>query len=195
MKPRFFPSPERWRAWLAKHHATAPELWVGFYKKASGRPSITWPEAVDQALCFGWIDGVRKSLDESRYVIRFTRRRRGSIWSRVNLRRVEQLTRLGLMHSAGLTAHEARDPAKSTAYSFEQRQHATLPEPMERQLKRNRAAWKFFQAQPPWYRRTVSWWIISAKKEETRQRRLATLIEDCAKGRTIRPLAGFKSKA
>lgn len=188
MKPRFFATPEKWRGWLAKHHASAPELWVGFHKKGSGRPSITWPEAVDQALCFGWIDGVRKSLDETRYVIRFTPRRRGSVWSSVNLGRVKELTRLGLMRPAGLEAHEARDAVKSGLYSFEQRKQVTLPEKLERKLKRNREAWRFFQAQPPWYRRTATWWIISAKKEETKERRLASLIEDCARGRTIKPL-------
>jgi uncharacterized protein YdeI (YjbR/CyaY-like superfamily) len=188
MRPRFFATPEKWRGWLAKHHGTARELWVGFHKKGSGRPSITWPEAVDEALCFGWIDGVRKSLDETRYVIRFTPRRRGSVWSSVNLGRVKELTRLGRMRPAGLEAHEARDGAKSGLYSFEQRKQVTLPEKFERKLKRNREAWRFFQAQPPWYRRTAAWWIISAKKEETKERRLATLIEDCARGRTIKPL-------
>lgn len=188
MKPRFFATPGKWRGWLAKHHGTATELWVGFHKKGSGRPSITWPEAVDEALCFGWIDGVRKSLDETRYVIRFTPRRRGSVWSSVNLGRVKELTRLGLMRPAGLEAHEARDGAKSGLYSFEQRKQVTLPEKFERKLKRNREAWRFFQVQPPWYRRTAAWWIISAKKEETKERRLATLIEDCARGRTIKPL-------
>jgi uncharacterized protein YdeI (YjbR/CyaY-like superfamily) len=188
MKPRFFPTPDKWRGWLEKHHASTAELWVGFYKTNSGRPSITWPEAVDQALCFGWIDGVRKRLDEHSYVIRFTPRRPNSIWSRVNLGRVEELTRLGLMRPAGLEAHQGRNTSKSAAYSFEQRDKAALTPGMERRFKQNRDAWRYFQAQAPWYRRTTSWWVISAKKEETRERRLATLIEDCAQGRPIKGL-------
>jgi uncharacterized protein YdeI (YjbR/CyaY-like superfamily) len=195
MKPRFFPTPEEWRAWLEEHHATTSELWVGFHKRASGRPSITWPQAVDQALCFGWIDGVRKRLDESSYVIRFTPRRRGSVWSSVNLGRVEELTRLGLMRPAGLAAHQARTASKSGIYSFEQRKQAALPPAMERRFKRNREAWRFFQSQPPWYRRTATWWVISAKKEETRERRLATLIEDSAQGRSVKPLIRPERKA
>jgi uncharacterized protein YdeI (YjbR/CyaY-like superfamily) len=188
MKPRFFATPERWREWLAEHHETDAELWVGFHKVGSGRPSISWPEAVDQALCFGWIDGVRKRIDETSYMIRFTPRRRNSIWSAVNLRRVEELIRLGLMQPAGLAAHAARTAAKTGVYSFEQRKKATLPEAMRRRFEGNRAAWRFFQAQPPGYRRTATWWVISAKREETRERRLDTLIADCAKGRPIKPL-------
>jgi uncharacterized protein YdeI (YjbR/CyaY-like superfamily) len=189
MDPSYFATPAEWRAWLTEHHDTAAELWVGFHKKASGRPSITWPEAVDQALCFGWIDGVRKSVDDSRYVIRFTPRRRNSVWSSVNVGRVEELTRLGLMHAAGLAAYEASAPAKSRVYSYEQRKSAKLPEPLERRFKRHRTAWEFFQAQPPGYRRTATWWVISAKKEETRLRRLETLIEDSARRRPVKPLA------
>jgi uncharacterized protein YdeI (YjbR/CyaY-like superfamily) len=189
VQPTFFATPDDWRAWLARHHATTPELWVGFYKKGTGRPSITWPESVDQALCFGWIDGLRRRLDEDRYVIRFTPRRTRSIWSSVNLARVKELTRLGLMHPAGLAAHAARDPARSSLYSFEQRTAAKLPAAFARRLKANRRAWTWFQAQPPWYRRTAIWWIVSAKKEETRERRLATLIEDSAAGRPIKSLA------
>jgi len=187
-EPKFFASPDHWRRWLAEHHADVPELRVGFYKKGSGRPSITWPEAVDQALCFGWIDGVRNRLDDSRYVIRFTPRRRGSVWSSVNLERVKELAALGLMQPAGLAAHAARTEPKSRIYAYEQRERARLPAPLELQLKRNRKAWEFFRSRPPWYQRTASWWVISAKKEETRQRRLAALIEDSARGRTIGPL-------
>jgi len=188
MDPAFFATPDRWRAWLAAHHDRVPELWVGFHKKASGRPSITWPEAVDQALCFGWIDGVRKSLDDSRYAIRFTPRRRNSIWSSVNLGRVKELSRLGLMHEAGLAPYRASARAKSGVYSYEERKSAKLPEAMERQFRRSPKAWRFFQAQPPGYRRTATWWVISARKEETRLRRLAILIEDSAQGRVIKPL-------
>jgi uncharacterized protein YdeI (YjbR/CyaY-like superfamily) len=189
IEPTYFARPELWRRWLARHHADASELWVGFHKKGSGRPSITWPEAVDQALCYGWIDGVRKRVDDSRYVIRFTPRRRGSVWSSVNLARVKELTALGLMQPAGLAAHAARTDARSGIYAYEQRKQAELPAQMERELKRSRKAWDFFRSQPPWYQRTASWWVISAKKEETRQRRLAALIEDSARGRPIGPLA------
>jgi uncharacterized protein YdeI (YjbR/CyaY-like superfamily) len=189
MRPRFFATAAKWREWLERHHRTAGELWVGFHKRATGRPSMTWPESVDQALCFGWIDGVRKRLDESSYVIRFTPRRKGSIWSSINLARVKELTRLGLMRPAGLSAHEGRTPAKAGLYSYEQRKTAALPAPMERQFKRNRKAWAFFQEQPAWYRQTAVWWVVSAKKEQTRERRLTALIEDSAAGRTIKPLA------
>ena len=188
MRPRFFTTAAKWREWLELHHRAAHELWVGFHKRGAGRPSITWPESVDQALCFGWIDGVRKSLDESSYVIRFTPRRKGSVWSSVNLARALELTRLGLMRPAGLVAHEARPPARSGLYSYEQRKSATLPAAMKGRFKRNRKAWAFFKKQPAWYRQGAVWWIVSAKKPETRERRLTALIEDSAARRTIKPL-------
>lgn len=187
--PRYFSTPAEWRAWLEEHHASVPELWVGFHKRGSGRPSITWPESVDQALCFGWIDGVRRRIDDERYAIRFTPRRTGSTWSNINLRRVEELTRLGLMHQAGRAAHAARSAAKSGIYAYEQRKGARLPAAMEARFKRSRKAWTFFGAQPAWYRRTAVWWVVSAKKEDTRLRRLETLIAESAAGRTIRPLS------
>jgi len=188
VNPRYFGTPAEWRAWLEEHHTTAPELWVGFHKRGSGRPSITWPESVDQALCFGWIDGVRRRIDDDRYAIRFTPRRKGSSWSNINLRRVEELTRLGLMHPAGQAAHAARSAAKSGIYSYEQRKRARLPAAMTARFKRNRKAWTFFEAQPASYRRTAVWWVVSAKREDTRERRLETLIADSAAGRTIRLL-------
>jgi uncharacterized protein YdeI (YjbR/CyaY-like superfamily) len=188
MRPRFFATAAKWREWLELHHRAARELWVGFHKRGTGRPSITWPESVDQALCFGWIDGVRKRLDQTSYVIRFTPRRKGSVWSSVNLARAQDLTRLGLMRPAGLVAHEGRMPARSGLYSYEQRKSATLPEAMKRRLKRNRKAWAFFKQQPAWYRQGAVWWIVSARKPETRERRLTALIEDSAVGRTIKPL-------
>jgi uncharacterized protein YdeI (YjbR/CyaY-like superfamily) len=188
MRPRFFATSAKWREWLERHHRTARELWVGFHKRGTGRPSMTWPESVDQALCFGWIDGVRKRLDETSYVIRFTPRRKGSVWSSVNLARVKELTRLGLMRPAGLSAHEARTPGKAGLYSYEQRKTAALPEAMQRRLERNRKAWTFFRKQPAWYRQTSVWWVVSGKKEETRERRLTALIEDSAAGRPIKPL-------
>ena len=183
----FFASPSGFRKWLARNHAKAEELWVGFYKRGSERPSITWPEAVDEALCFGWIDGIRKSVDTHSYKIRFTPRRPTGIWSTRNIGRVRDLTRRGLMQPAGLKAFEARTAERSGVYSFEQKSHI-LDRAYERRLKGNKKAWAFFQARPPWYRRTVSFWIMSAKKEETRLRRLSTLIKDSAEGRTIGPL-------
>lgn len=184
MKIKFFKSPADFRAWLEQHHATAPELWVGYYKKDSGKPSITWPESVDEALCFGWIDGIRKSVDDTSYTIRFTPRRPRSIWSAVNINRVQELTRQGRMRPAGEKAFAARTENRSGIYAYEQRQ-PELVEPYAKKLRQNKAAWKFFQAQPASYRKTVSWWIVSAKKEETRLKRLTQLIEVSAQGRTI----------
>lgn len=167
---------------------------MGFYKKASGRPSITWPESVDEALCVGWIDGLRKSRDESSYMIRFTPRKAGSTWSAVNIARVEELTEQGRMRAAGVEAFARRIEAKSAIYAYEQRDRAALDAGSEQQFRARPAAWKFFQAQPAWYRRTAMWWVISAKREETRQKRLATLIADSDAGRTIHQLTRNKPK-
>jgi uncharacterized protein YdeI (YjbR/CyaY-like superfamily) len=175
------------RRWFEAHHATAAEVWVGYWKKASGESSVTWPESVDEALCVGWIDGIRKSVDERRYTIRFTPRRKGSIWSAVNVRRVEILTGQGRMLPAGLAAFAVRRENRSGIYAYEQRA-PDLVEPYAGMLRKNKAAWKFFAAQPPWYRRTASWWITSAKRDETRLKRLATLIKDSSEGRTLRQL-------
>jgi|SRR5687767_14864641 len=185
MKPTFFATPADLRRWLKRHHKSADELLVGFYKKGSGRPSITWPESVDEALCFGWIDGVRRSLDDQSYTIRFTPRRPGSNWSLINIRKVEALIRGGRMEPAGLEAFEARDEAKSGVYSFEQRENAKLEAKAEAEFKANRAAWRFFQAQPAGYRKIAIFFVVSAKREETRERRLQTLIADSAAGRRI----------
>lgn len=184
-KPTFFAAPAHFRRWLARHHASERELWVGFHKKGSGRPSLTWPQSVDEALCFGWIDGIRKTIDEDSYTIRFTPRRRGSNWSAVNMRRAQELIRDGRMQPSGLAAFEARDPAKSGVYSFESRKDVRLDSSLQAQFKRNAAAWRFFESQPPGYRRTAIFWIMSARKEETRTRRLAALMQDCAAGRRI----------
>jgi uncharacterized protein YdeI (YjbR/CyaY-like superfamily) len=188
VKPVFFATPIDWRRWLARHHATAAELLVGFHKRGTGRPCITWPESVDQALCYGWIDGVRRSLGDSSYTIRFTPRRPGSIWSAVNLKRVAALKRQGLMRAAGLRVFAARDRKRSGLYSFEQRRAITLPPAFARRLKAEPDAWSYFQAQAPWYRRTASFWVVSAKKEETRERRLVLLIACSARGRPVGPL-------
>ena len=185
MKPLFFPTPADWRRWLAKHHASADELWVGFHKRGSGKPSITWPESVDEALCFGWIDGVRKSLGAESYVIRFTPRRPGSIWSVVNVRRVGELTKARRMRPAGLRAFEKRTAKKTGVYSFEQRKVAKPPAAYVRRFKENPAAWRFFSNQAPWYQRVTTFWVVNAKQEETRLRRLAILIADSAAGRRI----------
>ncbi len=184
----FFATPEALRSWLEEHHATSNELWVGYYKKGSGRPSITWPESVDEALCFGWIDGVRKSIDDISYTIRFTPRKPRSIWSAVNIGRVAELIRLGRMHPAGQKAFEARSEEKSAIYSYEQKDAAKLEDADEQVFRANEAAWSFFQSQAAWYQRAAIWWVVSAKKEETRRKRLATLIEDSAQGRTVRQL-------
>jgi uncharacterized protein YdeI (YjbR/CyaY-like superfamily) len=185
MQPTFFATPADFRQWLQAHHQTERELLVGFYKKGSGRPSITWPESVAEALCFGWIDGIRKSIDDESYTIRFTPRKRGSIWSAVNMRLVEELIRDGRMQPAGLKAWEARDPAKSAVYSFEQREAAQLDADMEARFRQNAQAWSFWQAQPPGYRKTATHYVMSAKREETRARRLQTLIADSAAGQRI----------
>jgi uncharacterized protein YdeI (YjbR/CyaY-like superfamily) len=172
-----------------EHHADAAELLVGFYKVGSGRPSLTWPQSVDQALCFGWIDGIRRRIDDQRYSIRFTPRRPGSIWSAGNIRRVDELTTEGLMHSAGLAALKRRKDSKSRIYSYEQQgKHATLGPPYAALLTANPKAWKFYQTSAPWYRRTTRWWVMSAKQEATRLRRLKTLVADSAAGRMIGPL-------
>lgn len=188
MKPRFFPTPADFRRWFEKHHADTPELWVGFYKKASGHPSITWPDSVDEALCVGWIDGLRKSIDDDSYMIRFTPRKPGSTWSAVNTRRAKELIDSGRMRPAGLRAFEGRDPEKTNLYSFEQRQSAVLEPALLKRFKANAKAWQYFESQPPGYRRIAMFWVMSAKQEATRARRLDTLIRDSAAGLRIAPL-------
>lgn len=180
----FFETPTHFRAWLEANHATAAELMVGFYKKGSGRPSITWPESVDQALCFGWIDGIRRRIDDDSYMIRFTPRRPGSNWSLINIRKVQELTEQGLMHPAGLAAYEARDPARTDEYSYESPPQG-LDATYETEFRANTAAWAYWEAQPPHYRKGAAHWVMSAEREETRQKHLATLIADSAAGRWI----------
>jgi uncharacterized protein YdeI (YjbR/CyaY-like superfamily) len=184
MKTTFFKSAEDFRSWLEKNHDKQQALLVGFYKKASDKGGITYPEALDEALAFGWIDGVRKSLDESSYMIRFTPRKAKSIWSMVNIKRVGELAKLGRMRPSGLAAFEGRDLEKAQRYSYE-RKTSKLDGELEKKLKASKKAWEFFQAQPPGYQKVISWWIISAKQEETRFRRLERLIKDSENGRRV----------
>jgi len=184
MEPTFFPTPAAFRKWLERNHASAAELLVGFYKRGSGKPSITWPESVDQALCFGWIDGVRRRIDDVSYSIRFTPRKQISNWSAINIARVAELTKLGLMRPAGLRTFEHRREDKSAIYSYENAVRTFDPSD-EKTFRANRKAWQFFNAQAPSYRRVCIYWVTSAKKEETRARRLATLINDSANGKRV----------
>jgi uncharacterized protein YdeI (YjbR/CyaY-like superfamily) len=187
----YFRSAAEFRQWLRQHGASAQELWLGYYKRATGEPSLTWSESVDQALCFGWIDGIRKRVDEERYTIRFTPRKAGSTWSSVNLRRIEALHKQGLMRPAGLAAFEARRENRSGVYSYEQRP-MELPPPYAAPLKKNRRAQTFFDAQPASYRRAAIWWVVSAKQEATRSRRIEQLIEDSQSERRIKQFVASK---
>ena len=194
MQPKFFKSAKQFRAWLESHHATEPELLVGFHKLGSGRPSMTYPEALDAALCFGWIDGIRKSMDSSSYTIRFTPRQRRSIWSAVNLRHVVRLKEAGLMQPAGLKAYGERDLARAKRYAYENRPKPLSPA-YARTFKANRRAWTWFEAQAPSYRRTAAWWVMNAKREATRTRRLGVLIASSARGAKAPPfILGAKDR-
>jgi len=186
-KPRFFKSAKDFASWLERNHDKADELWVGYHRKATGRPSLTYPESVDVALCYGWIDGVRRSVDETRYTNRFTPRRPGSNWSAVNIRRARALIKVRRMRPAGLRAFRAKRASRSSTASYENRPSDLPPRYLER-LKANEKARIFYRAQPPSYRRAATWWVISAKREETRRKRLSNLIESSARGRTIPPL-------
>jgi uncharacterized protein YdeI (YjbR/CyaY-like superfamily) len=180
--------------WLLEHHAVASELWVGFYKVGSGKPSVTWPESVDAALCVGWIDGVRKNVNECSYKIRFTPRKRTGVWSTINIAKVKLLSEQGRMTPAGLAAFSARREIRSGIYAYEQRS-VELPVPYSRQLRRNRLAWADWQQRPPSYRKTACWWVVSAKQETTRLKRLQLLTECCANGQAIpqlRPRIGIR---
>jgi len=187
MKPIFFPKQSDFRKWLEKNHEKEKELLVGFYKKDSGRPSITWPESVDEALCFGWIDGIRRSIDEISYSIRFTPRNPKSNWSAINIKKVENLSKLGLMKPAGIAAFEKLDQNKSKIYSFEQRD-IKFDKKFETIFKQNRTAWKYFSSQVPSYQKLVIRWVMSAKQEVTRLRRLNILISDSSNEQKIAPL-------
>jgi len=184
VKPTFFKSRAEFRGWLRDNHAKAQQLLVGFYRKDSGKGGITYPEALDEALCFGWIDGLRQRFDEASYTIRFTPRKPDSIWSAVNIKRAKELLELGRMHSFGRKVFENRDQEKANLYSYE-RATCKLEGDHEKQFRANKKAWEFYQAQAPWYRRTSCWWLVSAKREETRVRRLKKLIADSAAGRRL----------
>ncbi len=188
MEPKFFASPAEFRDWLERNHASEQELLVGYHKKGTGRPSLTWSESVDEALCFGWIDGIRRTIDAERYTIRFTPRRKGSVWSKVNIRKVEELIQSGRMRPAGERAFEKRAEERSGIYSFEQRSEAVLSEEALARIRADAEAWEFWESQPPGYRRQATWWVVSAKREDTRSRRLEQLIADSAAGQRIAPL-------
>lgn len=185
MSPTFFESAAQFRAWLEVHHATAAELIVGFRKVATGLPSMSWSESVDEALCYGWIDGVRKRIDDSSYLIRFTRRRSGSIWSLVNVARIEQLTAEGRMRPSGVAAYEAKTAERTGIYAFERKTSADLTAAETRHFRKNKVAWQYFEAAAPSYKKVITHWVVSAKKVETRERRLAQLVQACAAKRRI----------
>ena len=192
-KPTFFRASSAFRKWLEKDHDRTPALLVGFHRVESGKGGLTYREALDEALCFGWIDGVRKRYDASSYTIRFTPRKSDSIWSVINTTRMNELIEMGRVHSSGLRAFQERDKKKSVLYSYEVREHQ-FDAGYAKQFRANRKAWDFYQAQAPWYRRVSCYWVMSAKREETRLRRLATLIDDSANGRRIKQLTANPEK-
>lgn len=189
MEPIFFKNSIAFRKWLEKNHSKAKELLVGYYKKGTGKPSMTWSESVDQALCFGWIDGVRRKIDDETYMIRFTPRRQGSIWSAVNINKVAVLSEAGLMHASGIAAYEKREDKKSKIYSFEQKpEHIVLPSAFDTVFKKHQQAWAYFQTTPLSYQQPAIWWVISAKQEATKLKRLQSLIDDSAAGQRVKHL-------
>ena len=192
-KPTVFATPAAWRRWLAANHAKADALLVGFWKRDAGKPSITWPESVDEALCYGWIDGVRRRIDEASYSIRFTPRKPGSTWSRTNIARMEALSAEGRVKPAGHAAYAARREAKSVIYSYEQGA-VEMPAAFLAAFKRRRVAWRFFDEQPASYRKMATWWVASAKREETRQRRFDALVEASSRAERLPQFDGRKPR-
>jgi uncharacterized protein YdeI (YjbR/CyaY-like superfamily) len=186
MEPIYFASAAEWRAWLKANHEDSTEVYVGFYRRSTGKQSLTWSEAVDEALCFGWIDGIRRRIDGERYTNRFTPRKPTSSWSAVNIRKVQELEAAGKMVAAGRAAFERR--REDRVYSYEQRYQAKFEPVAERRFKANRTAWSYWTRQTPSYRASATYWVVSAKKPETREQRLAKLIEDCEAGHTVPPL-------
>lgn len=183
--PTFFATAAAFREWLEANHSTTGELFVGFYKVSSGRPSMSWPESVDEALCFGWIDGVRKRIDDESYQIRFTPRRVGSVWSHVNVAKAEHLMAQGRMQPTGIAAYEARKEDKTGVYAFEREQPAELSDNEVRAFKKNKPAWSYFESAAPGYRKVIVHWVVSAKRATTRERRLSQLIQACAERKRI----------
>ncbi len=183
-----FETPEDFRAWMEAHHAERDELWVGFWKKATGRPSISWEESVDVALCYGWIDGIRKSIDENAYTIRFTPRRQGSVWSNRNMERYAAMLAEKLVTPPGAAAYTRRKEEKTGVYSFEQDVPPTLSAGFEARFRENEAAWADWEQRPPGYRKRATHWVLSAKRDATRERRFQAVVEACAAGRKVKPL-------
>ena len=189
-EPIYFPSPAAFGEWLAEHHDRETEVWVGFWKKGTGEPSLTWSEAVDEALCFGWIDGLLRRVDHRRHIQRFTPRKPKSNWSKINLAKVEALRAEGRMRPAGEAAYARRLDERTGVYSFEQPDEPAFDAAQRARFEAEPAAWAWFSGQSASYRRQATWWVVSAKKPETRERRLATLIADSATGERIKPLRG-----
>jgi len=188
MEPIFFKNNKELRKWFEQNHDKESEFWLGYYKTHTGQPSVSWPESVDEALCFGWIDAVRKSIDENSYMIRFTKRKPTSIWSTINIAKVEELKTKGLMRPEGLAAFEKRKEHKSKIYSYEKAPEVLTPAYLK-QFKANKTAWTNFTAQAPSYQRTAIHWVMTARQEATRDKRIATLIADSEAGRKIKPLS------
>jgi uncharacterized protein YdeI (YjbR/CyaY-like superfamily) len=189
----FFPTQKHLRKWFEKNHKKEKELLAGFYKVSSGKPSVTWSESVDEALCFGWIDGIRRSIDDESYCIRFTPRNPKSNWSAINIKKVEELTKLGLMKPEGLKAFSLRKENKSKVYSYEN-PIVELDKSIEKKFKANKQAWKYFKSTAPSYQKITTRWIMSAKQETTRLKRAEELIRDCAAGKKIKAMNYGKKK-
>jgi len=187
-EPVFFTTPGELRAWFERHHADTPELLVGYWKKHTGKAGVTHTEAIEQALCFGWIDSIGRRIDDDRYQVRFTPRRTGSVWSAVNVAAVARLTEQAMMHASGLRVFEARKPDRVAVYSYEQPADAELDAAQQGRLEADARAWAWFSAQPASYRRAAVHWVVSAKRTDTRERRLQQLIDDSAQGRRVPPL-------
>ena len=184
MTPKFFATQAEFRKWLEKNHEKETELLVGFYKVGAGKPSMTWSESVDQALCFGWIDGVRRSIDEESYSIRFTPRRPTSVWSAINIKKIAELTKQGVMRPAGVAAFEKRREDKSAIYTYENKPKEFSAE-LEKIFRRNKKAWEFFGQQPNGYRRNLMFWVMSATQPATQMKRLEKLIVESEKGKRM----------
>jgi uncharacterized protein YdeI (YjbR/CyaY-like superfamily) len=192
LSPVFFSSAADFRRWLEKNHGSFTELWVALWKAHTGKKGLTYEEAVEESLCFGWIDGLVRRRDEESYQQRFTPRKPTSIWSAINIRKIEALKKAGRMANPGLDVFESRDHKRTNLYSFENR-HVTFSPEFEKRFRAKKTAWKFFEAQPPGYRRLAAFWVMKAKKEETRERRFAQLVEGSQAGTRLPAITGEKS--